>query len=376
MGMEFEVKTDLFKKVVSCASRAASSKAIQPILNNLLICGDKGFLFISATDLDLAIECKLPAEVHQSGKITVPARKLDEIVNKAPGENINFSIDKNQLAKILSNKAKFQINGTSSDEFPEVIKKEEGVEKITINRDELLRGISLTSFSASKMESTSILSGLSFKVSKNKFEIAGTDGSRLSRYIGSIEDGKSTNINLVIPWRAMEELERLMNSFDGDKNISISFLQGQVIFQSEDFSLSTRTMSGTFPEYEKLIPSEQPNKAIFLRSELLSSLERVSILANERTNVVKLSFEKGKKVANINSNSPDYGNANDEVGVDYFGSSLEVAFNYKYLSECLRNIGSDKVVVEMGSSLSPIILKINEEKNFDYTYLIMPVQMR
>ena len=139
--MDVEVKTEYLKKVVSCTSKATANKAIQPILNNLLLSCTNGSLVVSATDLDLAIECKLPAEVSKPGKVTLPAKKFDEIVSKIPGENINLSIDKNQLTKIISDRSKFQINGTSPDEFPEIIKKSELENVYTISQEELLQAI-------------------------------------------------------------------------------------------------------------------------------------------------------------------------------------------------------------------------------------------
>lgn len=377
--MDIEVKTEQFRKVVSCASRATSNKAIQPILNNILLHSENGSLMVSATDLDLAIECKLPAEILQPGRITLPAKKLDEIVNKASGISVNISIDKNQLAKILSDKAKFQINGVSPDEFPEVISKQEE-KPININQNELMRAISLTSFATSKFESTSILSGANFEINGNKFEIGATDGSRLAKYTGNTgedKEEKNQKKSAVIPGRALAELEKLIDTFkDGNEFVSVYFLPGQVIFQNNDFSLSTRLVNGTFPQYDKLIPKEQSNKADFSRSELLAALERVAILANERTNVIKLTFEKGKKFAQLNSNSPDYGNATDEIEVEYTGNSVEIAFNYRYLTEVLRNLQTDRILLEMETSLSPILLKLSEKANYRYTYLIMPVQLR
>ena len=117
-------------------------------------------------------------------------------------------------------------------------------------------------------------------------------------------------------------------------------------------------------------------QSYFSRSAVLSALERVAILANERTNVIKLSFLKGAKTVKLSSNSPDYGNALDEVDVDYEGNDLEIAFNYKYLSEALRNLKVENLMLELDNSLSPLLLKLNEEVDYDYTYLVMPVQLR
>ncbi len=376
--MDIAVKKETFKKVVSCATRATSSKAIQPILNNILLSCSNGSLVVSATDLDLAIQCKLPADVLKPGRVTLPAKKLDEIVSKVSGDEVSISIDKNNLAKILSNRSKFQINGVSPEEFPDVIKENEKEKIYSINQSELLQAILLTSFSTSKFESTSILSGANFEINGDKFEIGATDGSRLARYIGKLSS-KDSKIkqSVVIPGRALTELERLLISFrEGNEEVNFYFLPGQIIFYNNDFSLSTRLLSGTFPAYDKLIPKNQPHKAIFSRTEFLSTLERVAILANERTNVVKLTFKKGGKSVHIDASSPDYGNATDEVDVEYSGADVEIAFNYKYLSEALRNLQAEKVLVELETSLSPILLKVSEKADYDYTYLIMPVQLR
>ena len=376
--MDIAVKKETFKKVVSCATRATSSNAIRPILNNILLSCSSGSLVVSATDLDLAIQCKLPADVIKPGRVTLPAKKLDEIVSKVSGDEVSISIDKNNLAKIISNKSKFQINGVSPDEFPEVIKEKENEKIHSINQAELLQAILLTSFSTSKFESTSILSGANFEINGDKFEIGATDGSRLARYVGKLssKDSKEKQ-SVVIPGRALAELERLLINFrEGNEEINFYFMPGQIVFYNNDFSLSTRLLSGTFPAYDKLIPKNQPHKAIFSRTELLNALERVAILANERTNVIKLTFKKGEKSLHIDASSPDYGNATDEVDVDYNGVDIEIAFNYKYLSEALRNLQVGNILLELETSLSPILLKVSEKADYDYTYLIMPVQLR
>jgi DNA polymerase-3 subunit beta len=378
--MEVLVQKDILKKVVSCTSRATSNKSIQPILNNVLISSNGGSITVSATDLDLSIECKLPAEISKSGKITLPAKKFDEIVSKAPGEDVKILIEKGNLAHIKSEKSKFQINGVSPEEFPELINKKEAGEEYKISSEELLKAIMLTSFATSKFETNSILSGVNFEVSNEKFELGATDGSRLARYIGKLKEDKKlskSKNSAVIPGRALSELERLINTFNpNNSEISFYFMPGQIIFQSSDFSLSTRLISGTFPAYDKLIPDKLSYRAVFNRGDLLGSLERVSILANERTNVVKLSFKKDGKTVRITANSPDYGNADDEIDVEYKGDNLEIAFNYRYLSEALRNLDTEKVLLELENPLSPILLKIDEKVDYDYTYLVMPVQIR
>lgn len=377
--MELAVKTDFFRKVVSCVSRATANKAIQPILNNILLSCTNGSLVVSATDLDLAIECRLPAEILKPGKVTLPAKKLDEIVSKASGEQISLSIDIENIANITSDRARFKVNGVSADEFPDLFHNNED-KSITVKQEEILQAISLTIFATSKFESTSILSGVNFEIRGKEIEIGAADGSRLARYIGKIEEvntGGEFKESIVIPGRALSELEKLLLSFrEGNEFVKVTLLPGQVIFQNNDFSLGTRLISGNFPAYDKLIPNEQPNKATFNRAILLSSLERVAVLCNERTSVIKLSLGENSKIAVLDASSPDYGNARDEIDVDYSGSEIVIAFNYRYLTEALRNLHVDKVLLELDTSLSPIVLKIKGEAPSNYTYLIMPVQLR
>ena len=377
--MDIEVKTEYLRKVVSCASRATASKAIQPILGSVLLSCENGSLVVSATDLDISIECKLPAQISNPGRITLPAKKLDEIVSKIPGEEITFSIDENKLTKIISNRSRFQISGASPEDFPKVVKKTHEESTYEINQDELLQAVLLTTFAASRFESNSILSGVNFEIQADRFEIGATDGSRLARYIGKLKSktGDKVKQSVVIPSRALVELERLITNFkEGNDTVSFYFMPGQIIFQNNDFTLGTRLIDGVFPAYDKLIPNEQSQKAIFLRAELLSALERVAILSNERTSVIKLSIEGNGKTAQLSANSPDYGNATDEVEINYTGGEVEVAFNYKYLSDVLRNLKSEKVFVELENSLSPVLVKPTEEVGYSYTYLIMPVQLR
>ena len=331
----------------------------------------------------MAIECKLPAEILKPGSVTLPAKKLDEIVNKAPGVEINLTIDKNQLTKITSDRSKFQINGVSSDEFPKMVNSLKKEEQFSVNQEDFLRAISLTSFAASRFETTSILSGVNLEVDGKQFEIGATDGSRLARYISNLQgtpkksQGELVKKSLVIPGRALVELERLITSFkEGNDTVYFYLMPGQIIFQNNDFTLSTRLIDGTFPTYDKLIPKDQPYKVIFSRTSLLSSLERVAVLANERTNVVKLTFKKGSNTVKLTSNSPDYGDATDEVDLEYSGEDMEIAFNYRYLSEVLRNLEPETLTLELEGPLSPLVLKTHDKVDYNYTYLIMPVQLR
>lgn len=375
--MKLAVKTELLKRVLSCTARAASTKAIQPILNNVLLSCDKGSLVVFATDLDLSIECKLPAEVNTPGKITLPAKKLEEIVSKVPGEDVNLSNETNNtLTKITSNKSKFQINGISPEEYPEILTKnrKDGI-TINIDSDYLLKGLSLTLFAATRYEEQSVLSGIKFVFSGKNLELAAADGSKIAVYSCSLEE-KVEKGEAIIPFRAVVEIEKLIKTFkENNKSVSITIFSDVAIFENNDFTLITRLIDGKYPNYNNLIPKDLPYEATFSRLDLLNVLDRVSVLANEKTCTVKMSLEKKAKTVEVSAKSNEYGDSKDEIDVKYEGEDLQIAFNYKFLVESLRNLNVDKVTFKLKESNMPIILNL-EEKDFTYTFLLMPVQLR
>jgi DNA polymerase-3 subunit beta len=416
--MHFSVQKDTLVRALRDVTSALATRVVQPILSNVLIesNGETSIKF-QATDLDLCIETKVPAIVHTAGAITLPGKKLLEIVSKLPNELVSFQINlENSDVSVTCKRSKFNITGLPAAEFP----------KVTDARPEssvlmpamvLKKSIAQTAFAAAGYDASSILGGVYILLADGVFECTATDGSRLahrkeeltalvssaSKVDGDKEtEGKSATATLeksgslraIIPAKACNEIVKLMDGSDskdkGDKGekaasedekpadkftpgeVRIGLADGQIVFETENHFLSTRLISGEYPRYQELFPTEFKHCAHFKRDELVRAIERVSVMSDDRTHLVKMHFEDEN--LQITANTPDVGRAQEEVSVRFEGQPLDVAVNVRYILDVLQRLSVDEIRLEMTGSLKPLILKgVGDEQ---YKYLLMPVQAK
>lgn len=370
--MQFVVPKENFLGALNTIIKATTVRGIQPILGNILIDTiDATSLKLTATDLDITLEAIIPASITEEGKITLQAKKLFDIITNVSDASINFDIDTEKLmAKITSGKAKFELMGISANEFPAInrIEKENEVE---IDLKLLLKSIKQTLFSSASFETSNILSGIFFSIQQDNLEMAATDGNRLARKQANLSKSIDKEITAIIPTRILQELIRI-TGFCEEKVIRVGFADGQISFRLSDKYLLSRLLEGKYPDYPKLIPLNYEVVVLANREDLLGSVKRTSVMANERTNIIKLDFEKNK--LNLSANTPDMGDASDSMEVDYKGDGLKIAFNYKFLIDSLHAIDTNDVRIELGSSLSPVLFKPDTEDG--YLCLVMPVQVK
>jgi DNA polymerase-3 subunit beta len=370
--MQFTVQKENLLNALNAVTKATTNRGIQPILANVLIDTiDSKSLKLIATDLDISIEAIIPATVLEEGKVTLPAKKLHEIASNLPESNVVFSIDLEKLtAKIHSGQAKFDIQGISAEEFPKINRIEEQ-EELKIDLKDFLKAIKQTIFAAANIESNNILSGVSFILREKDLEIAATDGNRLTRKQLKTDVPSGKMLSVVIPTRILNEVIRVATTSE-DESIFIGVLDNQVSFKMSDKYFLSRLIEGKYPDYPKLIPLSSETVILAKRDDLISSIRRTSIMANERTNIIRLDFEKHS--LNLSANTPDMGDASDQMEVDYKGTGLKIAFNYKFLVEALQAIETNDVKMEFIGSLGPALFKSDEDDNF--LCLIMPVQVK
>lgn len=376
---------------LSLVSKAIAKHGIQPILSNVLLKADasQNALTLAATDLDLALAIQIPAEILEEGQVTVPAQKLSELVSKLPHLELSLSSTESAVITVTCGRSKFEIKGLSSEQFPQdFLEKANNSSEASFSLPikHLQEAANLVSFASDKREANSILNGICLELSQEKgLEVAATDGSRLAYYhLEKVSfEGNSEAKKVIIPFRTITELSRMLSGLE-EENIECNLSgNNQIIFKVTGRILCSSLIEGSYPKYQQLIPNYHNQTAIVERQALLSALERVSVLANERTRVIKLLFEE-IGVLNISANAPDLGEAQDQLDMaEYNGQDFSIAFNVNYMSECLRNLHCPKVQLQMSESLKPIIvMPLNEEntenaeKSFDYLYLLMPVQMR
>lgn len=369
--MKLKVPKNTLDKAIKAVCKAVPNKGIQPILNNILLENEDGHLVLNATDLDFFIEAKVPSNNEESGSITLSAKKLEEIVSKLEEDDVSINVDyESHKASLICKKANFDLIGLSPEDFPKM-KKPDPSEMYTINSNALSKAIDMVHFAASRYDVNNVLGGVYMSIENGILELAATDGNRLASYEIELEDKNGTLVKkeAVIPVKVVADVQKIIES-SVDENVKVAFTNNQVMFKTEDRLVISRLLEGTYPRFKQLIPDEFEKIAQVDRKDLLSCLERVAVMANERTNLVRLSFNDNQ--LKINSSNLDFGGAEDDLEIEYMGDEMDIHFNVKYLIDGIRTLDSDKVQFGMNAPLNPVVVKpISDSK---YIYLIMPIK--
>jgi len=373
--MKFVIKKEDLYNGIKIVENATSTRALQPVLMNILIeTVDKNTIKLIATDLDLTIITEVDAQVEEDGKITLPSKTLNEIVSKLGNKLITFekSAD-SSVVNITCQNSKFDIIGISANEFPPEVynidtKEEESFE---IEVKPLTKAAKKAGFAAASYETSNMLSGIVCDISGQTLEIASTDGNRLARVREIIKNADDKARQLIIPSRTMNEFSKISSYIDED-SIKIYTEKTKIIFKSSKTTLISRLLDGQFPKYNQLIPNESPKTAVINVSDLTSALERVSIMVNDKTSIVKMEFSENN--LKLMADTPDSGKSEEQLVINYAADDLTIAFNYKYVLEALKNMESDEVKIGLNTGLSATVFRPNNDE--DFVCLIMPVQIR
>lgn len=376
--MEFIIKKEDLFNGIRIVERATALKGLQPVLANILIeTVDKSTIRFTATDLDLTVIATVQAQVKEEGKITLPAKKVSDIVSRLSDGLITFKlVEETNSVNVTSKNTKFDIIGISASEFPVIAENIELTEEnaIEIELKPFTKAIRQAGFAAAGYESNNLLSGVVCDISENILEMASTDGNRLARVREKIENkgsNKGKTSQLIIPSKTLQEFIKT-SAFIEEDFVKIFTDKTKLIIKSENTMIISRLMEGQYPKYNQLIPQDSPKEAIVNISQLIASLERVAIMVNEKTSIIKFEFKENKLI--LTADTPDSGKSEDEIDVEYSFEELKIAFNYKYVLDSLKNMETSEVKIGLNSTLSATVLKPNNEE--DYVCLIMPVQIR
>jgi len=370
--MRFTVQKEDLYNGLSAVIKATALRGIQPVLSNVLIeTINEDKIKLCATDLDISIEVKINAIIEKQGSITLPAKKLYEIIAKLPNKPVIFTLNtENNLTAIKCENSKFDLIGISASEFPS-IKYPDSDESISIDVNTLLSAVKKTVFSAATYDTNNVLSGVYFNISGEKLEMAATDGNRLSRVIENIKNTENKEYSIVIPSKTLVEFSRIISGSD-EKTVLITVKNGQISFKLENKFITSRLLEGNYPKYQQLIPSNYQIVVKSDRENLIAALDRTATMVNERTSIVKLLFTDNK--LSLSADTPDLGDSEDEIEVEYKGEDLKIAFNYRYILDALKAMDSEKIRIELGGALSSALFK--PESDEDFLNLIMPVQVK
>jgi DNA polymerase-3 subunit beta len=386
--MKFICNQSDFNAILSLVSRAVSARPTHPVLGNLLLVADqaKSRVSVTAFDLSLGIRSSLAAEVSESGTITLPARLLTDIVSRLPEGSLTLTVpedpeaDEALLATLISASGKFQIRGMSAAEFPE-LPTVDSQEALMLPVHALIEGLRGSLFAASTDETKQVLTGIHLAGSQDSLEFAATDGHRLAVVEAATQNEdeskpKLSNLegfNATIPARALRELERILAAYPDTEAIALYIDETQVVFELGEQRLTSRKIDGAYPAYQQLIPRSFARTVSIDRKQLLSSLERVSVLSDQKNNLVKFTLDGQAGLLFLSVEAQDLGNAKESIPADITGESGEIAFNVKYLLDGLKALPASDIQMKLNEGNQPVIF--TPLGGLKMTYLVMPVQI-
>ncbi len=336
--MKFTITREQLQEGLSAVAASVPSKTTLPVLSNILVEATRDGIRLSGTDLDIAVSTTVPAQVDQDGAITLPARKLVEIVRELPTAAIRITGSGEQRVTIECGRSKFKLLGLPREEFPAFpAVKFDGAWRT--RSSDLQKLIGHVAFAASTEESRPILNGVLWELRPDRMRMVATNGHRLARMdVPTAAGGSTAQADLIVPPKALDQIRRL---FDADEEVEIARSENHLGFRSATTQVFTRLIEGPYPNYEQVIPRENDKTVTADKGALTSALRRMSIVASDQTHRIRLAFAGG--ACKLSVQTPDLGEAQEELTVSYDGDPLEIGFNATYLLEIMKFIPTDEV---------------------------------
>ena len=363
--MKFTISKEAFLTALQQVQHVVSTRTTLPILSNVLLKAGKGQLQLSTTDLDVAINGSVEAEVTEAGATTLPARRLAGIVRELPSDEVEVSVDDKNVAHIRSGPSYFKVMGLAHDEFPPLPTFTDAKE-FKLEQRVLKDCLKKTSYSISTDETRYVLNGILCAFKDGMLTMVATDGRRLAMVEQELEFPQSQEVDVIIPTKAVNEIQRLLSD---SGEVTLKITAGQIGFDLGNYFLASKLIEGNYPNYRQVIPGESKERIALDREPLLRTLARVSLLLNDKSNSVKLHFSKDN--VEVVANSPDVGEARENVAVNYKGADMTIAFNPEFLMAPLRNLVSDEVYLHLIDEISPGVVRSGS----NFLYVLMPMRV-
>ncbi len=361
-------------KGLATVGRAVATRSTLPVLSNVMLATDQGRLKLSATDLEIGINCWVGAKVEEEGAITVPARLLIDFVNALPAERIDMSLDvRTQELALTCARYEAHIKGIDAQEFPLIPTAEDGDYQIMLEPSLLRQMISQVTFAAATDESRPILTGVLVKFDGPQLTMAAADGFRLSVRHARLENPVSEPLSVIIPARALAELGRISSDEELPIGLSITSSRSQALFHLSNTDLVSQLIEGRFPDYNQIIPRSHNTQTTVSTDQFFKACRTANIFARSEANIVRLRIGDTKMV--INASSAEMGDNVTEIDAQIAGEPIEeIAFNVRFLLDVLSVADSAQVVLETTIPSSPGVIKpVGSE---DFVHVIMPMHVR
>lgn len=367
--MKFTITRDNLQEGLVAVAAAVPTKTTLPVLANILVEATKDGLKLSGTDLDIAVSTTVAASVDQAGAITLPAKKLVEIVRELPSAGIRMAGSGEQRISLECGKSKFKLLGLARDEFP-AFPAVDFSNAWKIKSGDLQKLIGHVAFAASTEESRPILNGVLWELRADRMRMVATNGHRLAKMDIPI-GGAGESADLIVPPKALDQIRRL---FGADEEIEIARSENHLGFRSDATQIFSRLIEGPYPNYEQVIPRENDKVVTADRSALTAALRRMSTVASDQTHRIRMAFSSG--ACRLSVQTPDLGEAQEELTVSYDGDGLEIGFNAAYLLEILKYMPTEEVRMtfkapERAATCEPV----GWDDPASYMTLVMPLRL-
>jgi len=370
--MKFIVSSTYLLKQLQILGGVINNNNTLPILDNFLFELRRNELKVSASDLETTMSAKLKVESDSEGAIAVPARLLLETLKTFPEQPLTFVVEENNTIELSSNYGKYALAYAKAEEFPKAVELKEP-SSTTVQGDVLATAISKTIFASGNDDLRPVMSGVFFQFSTEGLTFVATDAHKLVKY-SRTDVSASQEADFIMPKKPLNLLKGILAGSETD--VLIEYNESNAKFTFEDTQLICRLIDGKYPNYEAVIPKENPNKLVIDRNQFLNSVKRVSIFANKTTHQVRLKIAGAE--LNISAEDIDYSNkAEERLTCSYHGDDMQIGFNSRFLTEMLNNLNANEVQLEMSlpnraGILTPVDGLDEGEK---ITMLVMPVML-
>jgi DNA polymerase-3 subunit beta len=373
--MKLSLQRDHLAAGLKLALSAVQAKAQMPILSCVRLDAQNGFLRLTGTNLDLSIRCQVKADVARSGAIAVPAKRLAPIVNELPGSSVELSTEKGILL-ITSGSSRFRIQGVDAGEFPPVDEMRGDVHEFSLPQEKLRDLLSQVAFARSHDGTRYTLMGTFITSLNGKLRSVATDGRRLAVFDTSIPGEAPKKLSVILPTDTSNALTGLLrvgstvNITAGESKVKFELSTENDSTFTASIEVFTKTIEGSYPNYVQVLPKESKMRVKFPRETLAAAVHRASLVCDDKTSAIRLSFANNNLKAA--GKSPNLGESLEEVDCEWTGEPFETSFNPNFLLEPLRAVAQDEVVLELGKDgAQPAVIR----GGADFLCVIMPVRL-
>ena len=378
--MKLDLLQENLNHGLSLVTRILSNKPSMPILSNVLLQAKDSKLTLTASNLETSIITSIGAKISQEGEFTLPGKTLAEIISSLSAEKVTLELNEGSI-DVKSTSFSAKINGIPEAEYPKIASPTKNDENLLeIDKGEFIKAVSQVNFSTAQDEGRAVLTGVLFSFSKDGLTLAATDGFRLSVVrLAKVTKTKGDESSFIIPAKSLVEVSRILSEKTAEEKtntIKIYLLEGsnQVVFDLGETEIYSRLIAGTFPQFEKIIPTNSNIKLSLSAQEFSKAIRLASIFARESANIVKLKIENCK--LKISANAPQVGENESDVEAKIEGGAedFSIAFNFHYLLDYLSCLSGLEITVEFSGPTAPGVFHSVSDK--DFLHIIMPVRVQ